>query len=125
MNTKIIAQVEDPKLKINLPEFRVGDTLKLGLKVEDAKQGQRIQFFEGILIRESSSGLRKTITVRKIGANGIGVERIIPLHAPVLDSVEVTKLGKVRKARLYYLRERVGKAASSVATRVAKIKAVK
>jgi large subunit ribosomal protein L19 len=122
MNTKIVAQVEDAKLKTDLPEFRVGDTLKLGLKVEDAKQGQRVQFFEGILIRESASGLRKTITVRKIGANGVGVERIIPLHAPVLDSVEVTKLGKVRKARLYYLRDRVGKAASAVATRAKAVK---
>jgi large subunit ribosomal protein L19 len=120
MNTKIIAQVEEPKLKSELPSFRVGDTLRLGLKVEDAKQGERVQYFEGILIRESGSGMRKTITVRKIGANGVGVERIIPLHAPVLDSVSVVKLGKARRAKLYYLRNRVGKAASALATRTAK-----
>ena len=117
MNTKIVAKVEEAQLKIDVPEFRVGDTLKLGLKVEDAKQGERIQFFEGILIRISNSGLRKTLTVRKIGANGVGVERIIPLHAPVLDTITIVKEGKVRRAKLYYLRERIGKAANTIATR--------
>lgn len=117
MNTKIIAQVEEPKLKTEVPSFRVGDTLRLGLKVEDAKQGERIQFFEGILIRKSGSGLRQTVTVRKIGANGVGVERIIPVNAPVLDSITIVKQGKVRRAKLYYLRNRVGKSATAIATR--------
>ena len=111
MNTKILAQVEGPRLKTDLPEFKVGDTLKLGLKVVDRKEGERIQNFEGILIRESGSGIRKTITVRKIGANGVGVERIVPLHAPVLAAVTVVSKGNVRRAKLYYLRDRIGKAA--------------
>jgi large subunit ribosomal protein L19 len=117
MNTKIVGQVEEKQLKQDMPSFRVGDTLKLGLKVADTKEGTRTQFFEGILIRESNSGLRKTITVRKIGANGIGVERIIPLHSPILQSVEVTKKGIVRRAKLYFLRDRVGKAALAVRER--------
>lgn len=114
MNTKIIGQVEHTILKQDLPTFNVGDTLKLGLKVADTKEGERIQFFEGVLIRESGSGLRKTITVRKIGSNGVGVERIVPLHAPVLASILVVKHGRVRRARLYYLRDRIGKAALAV-----------
>ena len=114
MNTKVIGQVEESRLKTDLPTFRVGDTLRLGLRVSDTKEAERTQYFEGILIRESASGLRKTITVRKIGANGVGVERIVPLHAPVLASIEVVKHGRVRRARLYYLRDRVGKAAIAV-----------
>lgn len=114
MNTKVIAQVEETRLKKETPAFRVGDTLRLGLKVADSKEGERTQYFEGVLIRESGSGLRKTITVRKIGANGVGVERIIPVHAPVLVSIEVVKQGRVRQAKLYYLRDRVGKAALAV-----------
>lgn len=113
MNVKVVSQVEEKSLKTELPSFKVGDTLRLGLKVIDKKE-QRIQFFEGILIRVSGSGLRKTITVRKIGANSVGVERIIPLHSPVVDSVKVVSEGKARRARLYYLRDRVGKAATSV-----------
>lgn len=111
MNVKVISKVEEPKLKKDLPNFKVGDTLRLGLKVTDRKNEQRIQYFEGILIRQSGSGMRKTITVRKIGANGVGVERIVPLHSTVLDSVTKVSEGKARRARLYYLRERVGKSA--------------
>ncbi len=118
MNTKIISAVEENKLKKDIPAFKVGDTLRLGLKVADAKEGERIQYFEGILIRVSGSGLGKNITVRKIGANGVGVERFIPLHAPVLASISVVKEGKARRARLYYLRDRIGKAAMAVNERV-------
>lgn len=114
MNTKIVAQVEEAHVKTDLPEFRVGDTLKLGLKVVDTKEGERIQNFEGVLIRVSGSGLRKTITVRKIGANGVGVERIVPVNAPVLASLAVTKKGRAKRARLYFLRDRIGKAALAV-----------
>lgn len=114
MNTKLVAQVEDAQLKKEVPNMKVGDSVRLGLKVVDTKEGERIQFFEGVLIRMSGSGLRKTLTVRKIGANGVGVERIVPLHAPVLDSVTVLKSGSARRARLYYLRDRVGKAALAV-----------
>lgn len=111
MNVKVISKVEEPKLKKDIPDFKVGDTLRLGLKVTDRKNEERIQYFEGILIRQSGSGMRKTITVRKIGANGVGVERIVPLHATVLDSVAKVSERKARRARLYYLRERVGKSA--------------
>ena len=114
MNVKIVSQVEEKSLKTELPAFNVGDTLRLGLKVSDKKEGERIQNFEGILIRISGSGMRKTLTVRKIGANGVGVERIIPLHAPVLDSVKVVSKGRARRAKLYYLRDRVGKAATDL-----------
>lgn len=114
MNTKIISRFEEKSLKKDIPDFKVGDSLRLGLKVADKKEGERIQFFEGILIRESGSGLRKTITVRKIGANGIGVERIIPVHSPILDSIEIVSRSKVRRAKLYYLRNRVGKAATDL-----------
>lgn len=114
MNVKIISQVEEKSLKADLPELRIGDTVRLGFKVIDRKD-VRIQNFEGILIRMSGSGLRKTLTVRKIGANGVGVERIVPLHSPALDSVKViSSEGKVRRARLYYLRDRVGKAATNL-----------
>lgn len=117
MNTKVIAQVEDAQLKKEVPNMKVGDSVKLGLKVVDTKEGERIQYFEGVLIRMSGSGLRKTVTVRKIGANGVGVERIVPVHAPVLDSIIIMKSGKARRARLYYLRDRIGKAALAVRER--------
>jgi large subunit ribosomal protein L19 len=117
MNTKIIAEVENSKLKTELPNFRIGDTLRLGLRVADSKEGLRTQYFEGILIRKSNSGLRQTLTVRKIGANGVGVERIIPLHSPALESVTVVKQGQARRAKLYYLRDRIGKAALAVKSR--------
>ncbi len=113
MNVKVISQVEEKSLKSDLPALKVGDTVRLGLKVVDKKE-VRIQNFEGILIRISGSGLRKTLTVRKIGAGGVGVERIIPLNSPVLDSVKVVSEGRARRARLYYLRDRVGKAASNL-----------
>jgi large subunit ribosomal protein L19 len=114
MNVKIISKVEESKLKTDLPEIQIGDTLRLGLKVSDKKEGERIQNFDGILIRMSGSGLRKTLTVRKVGANGVGVEKIVPLHAPVLGSLTVLSKGHARRAKLYYLRDRVGKAATDL-----------
>jgi len=97
-------------LKDNLPNFRAGDTLSLGVKVVEGNTS-RIQQFEGTVIAISSgSGTSKTFTVRKI-SNGVGVERIFPYHSPNLDSIKVLKRGKVRRAKLYYLRDRIGKAA--------------
>jgi large subunit ribosomal protein L19 len=121
MNTKIIAQVEESRLKTDVPSFRVGDTLRLGLLVPDTKEGTRTQFYEGLLIRISGSGLGKMITVRKIGANSVAVEKIIPIHSPNVASIAVVSQGKARRARLYYLRERSGKAALSVKTLVKKV----
>tara|TARA_Y100000748_G_C15368930_1_gene438894 strand:- start:279 stop:620 length:342 start_codon:yes stop_codon:yes gene_type:complete len=96
-------------LKDNLPNFRAGDTVSLGVKVVEGNTS-RIQQFEGTVIAISSgSGTSKTFTVRKI-SNGVGVERIFPYHSPNLDSIKVLKRGKVRRAKLYYLRDRIGKA---------------
>ncbi len=114
MNTKLIAQVEGKQVKEDLPAIRVGDSVRVGIRVADSKEGERIQYFEGVVISKSGSGLRQNITVRKIGANGVGVERILPVHAPVVASVAVVKQGKARRAKLYYLRDRVGKAALAV-----------
>ena len=97
-------------LKDKLPNFRAGDTVSLGVKVVEGNTS-RIQQFEGTVIAISSgSGTSKTFTVRKI-SNGVGVERIFPYHSPNLDSIKVLKRGKVRRAKLYYLRDRIGKAA--------------
>jgi len=93
----------------NLPEFRPGDTLRVHVKIKEGTR-ERIQVFEGIVIAKQHGGLDETFTVRKI-SNGVGVERIFPVHCPSIDKVEVTRKGKVRRAKLYYLRKLSGKAA--------------
>ena len=98
------------ELKTDLPEFQSGDVVSVGVKVIEG-DNTRIQIFEGTVIAISSgSNSSKTFTVRKI-SNGIGVERIFPIHSPIVDSIKVLKKGKVRRAKLYYLRSRKGKAA--------------
>ena len=98
------------ELKKDIPQFRAGDTVSVGVRVIEGEKS-RVQLFKGIVIGISSgSGSSKTFTVRKI-SNGIGVERIFPFHSPNLDSIKVDKKGKVRRAKLYYLRNRAGKAA--------------
>ena len=92
-----------------IPEFRPGDTLRVHVKIKEGTR-ERIQVFEGIVIARQHGGLDETFTVRKI-SNGIGVERIFPLHCPSIDKIEVQRLGKVRRAQLYYLRKLSGKAA--------------
>tara|TARA_Y100000590_G_C15641362_1_gene985066 strand:- start:97 stop:438 length:342 start_codon:yes stop_codon:yes gene_type:complete len=105
-----INDITKDDLNTDLPQFRAGDTISIGVKVIEGETS-RIQQFEGTVIAISSgSGTSKTFTVRKI-SNGIGVERIFPFHSPNLDSVKVLKKGKVRRAKLYYLRDRIGKAA--------------
>ena len=105
-----IIQVTSAELKDNLPQFRSGDTISIGVKVVEGDKS-RVQQFEGTVIAISSGkGTSKTFTVRKI-SNGIGVERIFPFHSPNIDSIKVLKRGKVRRAKLYYLRDRVGKSA--------------
>ena len=97
-------------IKQDIPEFKSGDTVSVGVKVIEGEKS-RIQIFKGLVIAISAgSGMGKTFTVRKI-SNGVGVERIFPLHSPNLDSIDVVKKGKVRRAKLYYLRNRQGKAA--------------
>ena len=92
-----------------VPEFRPGDTLRVHVKVKEGVR-ERIQVFEGIVIGRQHGGLSETFTVRKI-SNGVGVERIFPLHCPSIEKIEVKRLGKVRRAKLYYLRKLSGKAA--------------
>jgi large subunit ribosomal protein L19 len=106
MNT--LDQIEAAYLRDDLPDFRPGDNVKVNVRVVEGGR-ERIQTFEGVVISRDGGGLRETFTVRKVSF-GVGVERIFPLHAPIIQSIEVTRKGKVRRAKLYYLRERVGKA---------------
>ncbi|HIS13557.1 MAG TPA: 50S ribosomal protein L19 [Candidatus Ornithospirochaeta stercorigallinarum] len=105
----IIKAIEAKQIKENAENFSVGDTIKVFFKIVEGTT-ERIQVFEGIVIAKNNSGIRRTFTVRKI-SYGVGVERIFPLHSPRIDHVEVVRRGKVRRAKLYYLRDRVGKAA--------------
>ncbi|HWH32232.1 MAG TPA: 50S ribosomal protein L19 [Egibacteraceae bacterium] len=97
-------------LRDDVPDFRPGDTVKVHVKVTEGTR-TRIQVFEGDVIARRGSGIRESFTVRKISFNAIGVERTFPVHAPVIDHIEVMRRGKVRRAKLYYLRDRVGKKA--------------
>lgn len=105
----VIRKIEERALRKDLPEFRVGDTVRLQVKVIEGEK-ERIQPFEGIVIRINRGGNRATFTVRKV-SYGIGVERIFPLHSPRIEKIQVLSRGKVRHARLYYLRDLSGKAA--------------
>jgi len=105
--------VENSYKKSSLPTFRAGDTLRVAVKIregEGSKARERLQAYEGVCLRRHNAGLRSTFTVRKI-SSGIGVERTFPLHSPMIDSIEVVRTGKVRQSRIYYIRQRVGKAA--------------
>jgi large subunit ribosomal protein L19 len=101
--------VEKPRLREDIPVFRPGDTVRVHVRVAEAGR-ERIQVFQGVVIRRQGGGLRETFTVRKISF-GVGVERTFPLHSPTVSKVEVMTLGRVRRAKLYYLRERRGKKA--------------
>ncbi len=108
MNTDVIKKVEESFFR-KRPDVRVGDTVKLHLKVKEGEK-ERTQIFEGVVISIKGSGLSKNLVARKI-SYGVGVEKIVPLHAPALEKIEVVKRGTVRRSKLYYLRERVGKRA--------------
>lgn len=95
--------------KENIPEFNVGDTLRVHVKIIEG-QRERIQVFEGYVLKRQHGGVNETFTVRKL-SNGIGVEKTFPLHSPRIDKIEVVKKGKVRRAKLNYMRQRTGKAA--------------
>ncbi|MCI6988476.1 MAG: 50S ribosomal protein L19 [Campylobacter sp.] len=94
----------------NVPEFRAGDTLRVAIRIKEGDKS-RIQNFEGVCIARRGSGVGETFIVRKIGANGIGVERIFPIYSESIEEIKVLRLGKVRRAKLFYLRDRRGKAA--------------
>ena len=106
---EIIKKIEEAQLKAEVAEFHVGDTVKVYAKIKEGHR-ERVQVFEGTVIKRQNGGARETFTVRKF-SNGIGVEKSWPLHSPSVEKIEVVRLGKVRRAKLYYLRERVGKAA--------------
>ncbi len=101
--------IEKPRLRADIPEFRPGDTVKVHVRVVEGTR-ERIQVFQGVVIRRQGSGVRETFTVRKVSF-GVGVERTFPVHSPVLATIEVVTRGDVRRAKLYYLRDRVGRAA--------------
>ena len=105
----IIKNIEAAQLKAEVPQFSVGDTVKVYGKIKEGNR-ERIQVFEGIVIKKQGGSVRATFTVRK-NSNGIGVEKTWPLHSPSVERVEVVRRGKVRRAKLNYLRDRVGKAA--------------
>ncbi len=105
-----IYEIEQEQLRPSpLPSFRVGDTVRVSYIIREGEK-ERVQVFEGVVIRRHRGGLRSTFTVRKV-SYGIGVERIFPIHSPLIERLEVKSRGRVRQARLYYLRERSGKAA--------------
>jgi len=106
MNT--LDQIEAAYLRDDIPEFAAGDTVKVHVRVVEGGR-ERVQVFEGTVIARDGGGLRETFTVRKVSF-GVGVERIFPVHAPIIQRIEVTRRGDVRRAKLYYLRDRVGKA---------------
>ncbi|MDR1904326.1 MAG: 50S ribosomal protein L19 [Treponema sp.] len=104
-----IKSIEAAQMKSKLDEFKVGDTVKVHFKIVEGKN-ERIQIYEGLVIAMKNSGIGKTFTVRK-NSYGVGVERVFPIHSPRVDKVEVVRPGKVRRAKLYYIRGKVGKAA--------------
>jgi large subunit ribosomal protein L19 len=105
----ILEQLEKEQMRTDLPAFKTGDTLRVHVRIREADK-ERIQVFEGIVIKNKKGGSRASFTVRKI-SYGVGVERIFPLHSPIIDRIEVVQQGKVRRSRLYYLRNLKGKAA--------------
>ena len=104
-----LARVESEFLRSDIPDFRAGDTVKVHVKVSEGGK-ERVQIFQGVVIGRRGTGTRETFTVRKI-SGGIGVERVLPLHSPTIDKIEVVRRGRVRRGKLYYLRNLRGKAA--------------
>src|SRR3954464_1340418 len=102
--------VEKSQLRASIPDFQPGDTVRVHVRIKESETKERLQVFEGIVIARKHGGVRETITVRKTSF-GVGVERIFPLHATIVDHIDVVKRGRVRRAKLYYLRELRGKAA--------------
>ncbi|MGB2925608.1 MAG: 50S ribosomal protein L19 [Limnothrix sp.] len=104
----IIRSIESEHLKDDLPTIHVGDTVRIGVKIKEGSK-ERVQPYEGTVIAMRNGGINETITVRKI-FQGVGVERVFLLHSPLVDNIKIMRRGKVRRAKLYYLRDRVGKA---------------
>ncbi len=109
MNLQLVQEITKKQLRTDIPEFKAGDTLKVYVKIKEGDKF-RVQLFEGVCIARKGSGISETFTVRKISYQ-VGVERIFPIHSPIIDRIEVVKIGKVRRAKLHYLRGLSGKAA--------------
>ena len=105
----IIDKITKKQIREDIPEFRVGDTVRVDYKIIEGKR-ERIQAFEGIVVAKRNGGLSETFTVRKI-SSGVGVERTFPVHSPIIDKITIVRRGKVRRAKLFYLRNRSGKSA--------------
>ena len=112
----IIESIEKAQYRTDIPKFKPGDTVRVHAKIIEGDK-ERVQVFEGVVIARANSGIRASFTVRKI-SYGVGVERIFPLHSPRIDKIEVTTIGRVRRAKLYYLRNLSGKAARIKGERV-------
>ena len=105
----IIREIEAEQIRTDLPAFNVGDTVKVHLKIKEGTR-ERLQLFEGVVLKKQNGGLRETFTVRRVAYN-VGVEKTFPLNAPTIEKLEVVRRGKVRRAKLFYLRDRIGKSA--------------
>ena len=105
----LVKVIENEQLRNAYPEVEIGDYVKVHLKIKEGSR-ERVQIFEGTVIARKGSGLNETITVRRL-SYGVGVERVLPVHSPRINTIEIVRKGKVRRAKLYYLRDRVGKAA--------------
>ncbi len=109
LTSNVLAKIETPQLREGLPEFRVGDTVRVHYRIVEGEK-ERIQVFQGVVLKRHRAGARSTFTVRKVSFN-VGVERIFPLHTPRIDKIEIVSRGIVRRSRLFYLRSLTGKAA--------------
>ena len=109
MNMQLVNEITKSQIKTDVPQFKAGDTLKVCVKIQECNK-TRLQMFEGVCIAKKGSGIGETFTVRKI-SYGVGVERVFPVNSPIIDHIEVAKVGKVRRAKLHYLRGLSGKAA--------------
>ena len=109
MNPEIIKSIENEQLKENIPQFHIGDTVRVYARIVEGTR-ERIQMFEGVVIKRQGGGINENFTVRRV-SYGVGVEKTWPLNSPTVDHIDVVRRGKVRQAKLFYLRDRVGKAA--------------
>lgn len=109
MNLNLVQEITKSQMKNDLPDLRPGMVVRVDVKIKEGDKS-RIQAFEGTVIRIQGSGIGKTFTVRKL-SSGVGVERTFPIHSPIIDNISIVRVGKVRRARLYYLRDRAGKSA--------------
>ncbi len=105
----MLEMIERDHMRVDIPAFRIGDTVKVHVKIREGDK-ERIQIFEGVVIRTHRAKMGATVTVRKV-SYGVGVERIFPVHSPQIERIEILRRGRIRRSRLYYLRQRLGKAA--------------